>query len=152
MRLTEQAASMDDSDDERSVGNWTWRREDYVHVSTALNLLNAKLASWNSIAATHGATTAPYAQEVEKLSGMIEWGEERLADKDLHEVTVNGISIASLRIIKAALLHAAWHFDTETSEQAAQGRWPARVLDATRGRARRAYEMAEKFVLNRRRF
>ncbi len=132
-----------DPSDNTVVGNWKWDRESYAFIQSALNLLQAKLAAWNTTAMSHGAISLPYDQEVQILRKMIDWAEPILADESNHEIIVQGISVGSLRYIKAALLHAAWHYDTNAMEQAKEG-WPQRVLEAVRGRARKAQEMAAK--------
>ena len=130
-----------DPTDDTVVGNRKWSLDNYGHIQTALRLLHAKLSSWNTTAIAHGATSSPYEYEVRTLGDMIEWAEPRLANKALHELTVEGINVEGLRLIKAALLHAAWNFDTEAVAEAKES-WPQRVLEAVRGRARKAHEIA----------
>jgi hypothetical protein len=127
--------------DETRAGDWEWDRRKYEVIQGAMRLLKAKLDVWNKTALSHGAIAAPYSDEVGDLGRMIEWADERLKNPELHEIEVRGVTVGSLRYIKAALLHAAWHFDTEAMEQAKEG-WPPRVLEAVRGRARRAHEIA----------
>lgn len=137
-----EAPSKDDLPDDTVVGNWTIRRAKYLHIQTALRLLHGKLAGWNTTATMHGALVAPYADEMEILGSMIEWAEPRLADEKGVNFTVDGITVESLRLIKAALLNAAWTYEAEIEAQA-QGGWPARVVEAVRGKALQVAQLAE---------
>lgn len=130
-----------DPPDNTVHGDWAWGRASYDYIQTALNLLQAKLNSWNTTAIQHGAIEPPYEREVEILKIMIDWAEPRFADPNTLEIVVSGITVESLRYLKAALLNAAWHFETGAIEQAKDG-WPPRVLEAVRGRARKAHELA----------
>jgi hypothetical protein len=62
---------------------------------------------------------------------MIEWGEERLSNKDVDIVRVSGISVGSTRYLKAALVHAAWFREKEINETA-KDTWPPAVVEARR--------------------
>ena len=128
--------------DEAIVGDMTWNRDTYEFIQSALKLLKAKLDGWNSTALAHAALSTPYAHEVEILETMIDWGEPKLADKSASKITVNGISVESLRYLKAALIHAAWFHETEALSYDKYG-WPPRVLESMRGRTRKAHEIAE---------
>ena len=124
-----------DPADETEVGNLEWRRADYVHIQTALRMLHAELGSWNAKAISRGAKSSPYEYEVQAIGEMVMWAEPLLANEGLHKLRVNGITVESLRFIKAALLLANWKYEAEASTQANEG-WPQRVVDAVQDRAR----------------
>jgi len=132
--------------DDKKVGDARYDRKDYETLQGALRLLEAKLSSWNQVAMTNGALEPPYAREIEDLRGMIEWGDEKLSNKDARIVLVNGISVGSVRYQKAALIHAAWYREKEVSETA-KDTWPSAVAEAMRGRVRRYHQMAEEISL-----
>ena len=132
--------------DNTKVGDARYDRKDYETLQGALKLLEAKLSSWNQVAMTHGAFEPPYKLEVECLRGMIEWGDERLSNKDGQVVFVPGISVGSLRLHKAALIHAAWYREKEVTETA-KDTWPSAVAEAMRGRVKQYHQLAEKISL-----
>lgn len=132
--------------DDTKAGDARYDRKDYETLHGALSLLEAKLRSWNQVAITHGAIEPPYRLEVECLRGIIEWGEERLTNKESQVIFVHGISFGTLRLYKAALIHAAWHYEKEVTETA-KDTWPGAVAEAMRGRVRRYHELAEHISL-----
>lgn len=129
--------------DDTIVGDARYRRADYEIIHRALGLLEAKLRAWNTVAMTNGALEPPYTREVDDLENMIEWGEEKLSDKDRREIVVRGISVGSLRYLKAALIHAAWFREKEVNETA-KDTWPSAVAEAMRDRIRRYHQLADK--------
>jgi hypothetical protein len=129
--------------DSTSLGDARYNREAYEILHGALLLLEAKLKSWNTVALSNGALEAPYTQEVDDIHVMTEWGEVQLAKKEAREICVHGISVASIRYQKAALIHAAWHYESEATD-ATKATWPPSVAEAVRGKARRFHQEAEK--------
>jgi len=132
--------------DDTKVGDARYDRRDYETLQESLKLLEAKLSSWNQVAMEHGAFEPPYKLEAECLRGMIEWGNEKLSNKDGRVVFVPGISVGSLRLQKAALIHAAWYREKEVNETAKET-WPSAVAEAMRGRVRRFHQLAERIEL-----
>jgi hypothetical protein len=127
--------------DHTPAGGYGPRRADYILIHDALKLLVQKLESWNGIALQNGALSAPYRREVEDLKGMIDWGEEQLANLKLTEIRDRGVSVGSFRYMKAALLHAKWHHEKEIAATA-KAQWPSAVIDSVRGKIRRLHELA----------
>ena len=132
------------SPDNTNLGDRSWDHSSYAFVQSALELLHAKLSSWNTIAMNHGALAPPYIEEVDDLKIMANWGEERLGAGQ-HTITVNGITVGSIRNLKAALLFAAWHFELEAAKNT-EDSWPGKVVEAVRGRARRYQELADELA------
>jgi hypothetical protein len=128
--------------DDTRVGDVRYRREEYETLQEALKLLETKLTLWNRVAMNHGALEQPYMREVEDLHRMIEWGEEKLKNKDTRVIYVHGISIGSLRYQKAALIYAAWYREKEVAETA-KDIWPSAVAEAMRGKVRRYHQLAD---------
>ena len=113
--------------DRTSLGNIRLRRPSYETLHAAFRQLRTALEEWNRRALDQGALAKPYEEEVEDLDGMIAWSEEELANVDASEITVTGISVASVRYAKAALLlmmHCSRH---ERARNAEQG-WPDTAL------------------------
>ena len=131
--------------DNTNLGDRSWDHSSYAFVQSALELLHAKLSSWNTIAITHGALALPYIEDVDNLKVMVNWGKERLSEQDQHKITVRGITVGSIRYLKAALLHAAWHFELEAAKNTMDS-WPGTVVETVRGRARRYQELADELA------
>jgi hypothetical protein len=112
--------------DHTTVGDFRFSRKDYELIQEGLRLLREKLLSWEQLARSHGATRSPYKRELRDLEGMIFHWEERLQDKAAREIGERGLSVGTLRYIKAALLHAARCREQEIAE-AAQTTWPSAI-------------------------
>jgi len=117
--------------DATRVGDWSLAREKYQLIQNALQLLLARIEEWNNTALEHGAVTQPYEQEEADLRNMIAWGQERLDHSELTTIFVSGISVASVRYIKAALLYRIWLREAEVEQREAAA-WPSTVVDALR--------------------
>jgi len=91
--------------------------------------LLAKVEEWNKTTLEGGATTEPFADEASDLRNMISWREERLNDAS-NSVFMEGLSIGSLRYIKAALLY--WINVKEAERERQSSHWPASVTNAVR--------------------
>lgn len=89
------------------------------------------LGDWNQRALESGAPALPYEREVEDLDQMINWGRPRLeATRFAHEhILVRGISVGSLRYVKAALLMELHARETDRDKRAQEG-WPGGALGA----------------------
>jgi hypothetical protein len=131
-----------DPEDKR-VGNRHWPRDSYKLINGALTRLMGRLQKWNSVAASHGAATPPYDEELHVIQSMVEWGNRTLENKALHEVTVNGITVESLRYMKAALILDAWQIDKGIVASTGSAQWPGAVAAAVNERALRCRALAE---------
>jgi len=133
--------------DKKQVGDWRLSRAKYQQVHECYKLLLKRIQEWNEIAIAHGAQAAPYRDEVEDLQQMINWGEKRLRERKHEEVVVKGISIGSLRYMKAALIYGASvrEADARSSERPD---WPAAVLAAMQNVSRPLTELADEITYN----
>ena len=113
--------------DATSLGNLRLRRPRYETLHAAYRQLRDALEEWNRKALDQGALAKPYQREVEDLDGMIAWGKEQLADANASEIMVRGISVASVRYAKAALLLMKHLRREERARNAGQG-WPEAAL------------------------
>lgn len=86
------------------VGDLRLDRVDYEVYQESLRSLRDEIRAWNEKALSYGAESAPYGEEVANLNQMIEWADRRLAHSDATAIWVDGVSVGSLRYIKAALL------------------------------------------------
>jgi hypothetical protein len=130
--------------DHTTVGDFRFSREEYELLQEAFGLLRVKLLSWGEVARSHGALSSPYEVELQDLEQMINWGEEKLLDKSAREIHEHGLSVGSLRYIKAALIHAAWYREKEIGE-AAQATWPSAVTQALRKKVELLQKSADRF-------
>jgi len=130
--------------DRTTVGDFRFSREEYEILQEALGLLAAKLKSWNQLACSHGALSPPYELELEDLEQMLRWGEAKLQDKNARGILEGGLSVGTLRYIKAALIHAAWCREKEIAE-AAKGTWPSAIAQAMRGKVELLQKFADRF-------
>jgi hypothetical protein len=129
--------------DETTVGDWRLSRRKYEQLQECLKLLLGRIEEWNHIAIAHGASEGPYLNEIEDLKRMIDWGEDQLRVQSRTEVVVNGISVASLRYEKAALLYGAKVRETK-ARAAAQDNWPSAVREAVKDIAKPLRDVAAK--------
>lgn len=133
--------------DQTTVGNFRFTREEYEMLQGALRLLAAKLKSWNAVALSHGALSAPYEMEVTDLDQMIRWGDEQLQDKAAREILTRGLSLGTLRYLKIALIHATWNQEKEIAETMS-GTWPSAVSQAVREKVDRLQKLADRFNID----
>lgn len=90
--------------DESYVGDLHIKRSNYKILQEAYRALRDELNIWNRRTLDQGASRPPYEQEVNDLNRILNWGDKQLADTNLQEITITGISIGSLRYAKAALM------------------------------------------------
>ena len=128
--------------DDARVGDWRLVREKYRLIQDALQLLLAKIEEWNKTALQHGALAKPYEQEASDLRNMVAWGQERLDDTRLKTISISGISVGSIRYIKAALLYRIRLRDSEVEQRAAVG-WPSGVVDSLRASIKPLRDLAD---------
>lgn len=114
--------------DDTEVGNFRLSRHKYRTLHEGLRLLRSELETWNARAVDNGARAWPYAQEVKDLSGMIGWGDDQLSSKT-RDIEVRGISVGSLRYLKAGALLAMRTREQDQREKGRQG-WPDGVLQS----------------------
>ena len=131
--------------DDASCGNLRLWRDSYEVLQDAYRRLRDELDAWNRQALDHGASTPPYEQEVDDLNRMLAWGDEQLACAGASEITVRGISVASSRYAKAALILAIHRRQEDREAKSRQG-WPdatVRSLDEGIDRIRRIADIFE---------
>jgi hypothetical protein len=133
--------------DERDAGNRSWHREKYEAIQESLRLLLRDVERWNKTALEHGASRRPYESEEADVSNMIEFGQESLADSTRSAMTVHGISVGSLRYIKAALLLAVRRKEEDLSDKVAQG-LPDGVISALREPIAKLRALADRIDLD----
>lgn len=120
--------------DDSHVGDMTYRRKDYEVIQRALKLLLKTVRHWDEVATFNGATEPPYAAFEDHLANMVSWGERKLKDQDALRITVDGISVGSLGLQRAALEFAAAKAEQDAKEKS-KGTPPA-VADSLFGQAR----------------
>jgi TIR domain len=129
--------------DDRIVGDRQWPRESYALINGALTRLLARLQKWNTIAAEHGASAPPYIEQTSTLLRMVEWGNGALSGKSARPINVSGVTVDSLRLIKAALILDVWQADKRVAESPDSETWPAAVMMSITERVRRCRELAD---------
>lgn len=128
--------------DDTRVGDWRLARDKYQLIQDALELLLARVEEWNKTALQHGAISKPYEREEADLRNMVTWGRERLDDPRLETISISGISVSSVRYIKAALLYRIRLRDSEVEQRAALG-WPSGVVDSLRASMKPLRDLAD---------
>lgn len=113
--------------DETRVGNLRLIRSKYETIQKAYRQLRDHLDAWNQQAFEHDAGSIPYEREVNDLNRMIEWGENELSNAGLDEIEVVGISVGSMRYIKAALMLEIRTREKVKLEKSREG-WPDAAL------------------------
>lgn len=113
--------------DDTPDGDLRLRRTRYQILQDAYRGLRDELESWNRRALEHGGSMPPYEQEVDDHDCLLAWGGEQLAHAGANEIAVRGISIASSRYAKAALILAIHRRREDREEKSRQG-WPDAAL------------------------
>lgn len=108
------------------VGSQSFWRGDLALIQNALELLRSEVQAWNTKALENGASNAPYEKEVADLDHMIAGGAERLSSRD-RTICINGLTVGSLRYIKAGLVLNIARREREIVEKERQG-WPKGVV------------------------
>lgn len=114
--------------DTSTIGDVWFPREIYETIQEGLKHLRDLLNVWNKRVATK---VPPYEKEVNDLDQRITWAEERFAElQDPHgEIYIYGISVGSLRLIKAGLELLIFKKREDLKENRKQG-WPSGALKA----------------------
>jgi hypothetical protein len=123
--------------DSRTAGDTWFRKSTYEVLQNGLVRLRDRLDEWNK-----REPVAPYTNEVRDLNRMIEWGTARLAEIDEHgDVWVNGISVGSLRYLKAGAVLLV--LEAEEALQRDMATIPSGVVGARRRRIAELKELSE---------
>jgi hypothetical protein len=130
--------------DDTCIGNYRWRKDDYILIQDSFSLLLNEIQSWNVKALEHGATKTPYEQEEDCIEEMIAYGEAKLANQCRY-IEIHGISVGSLRYIKAALFLAIRR-EEERLAQKIEDRWPDGVISSLRERKTALKNIADKIT------
>lgn len=93
--------------DNTNLGDWTFARTAYQEIAAGLSVLLGRVRELNDLAVQLGAIEAPYLQESRRLEKMIEVAETDLADERKDRISVKGISVGSMRFLRAAVELAA---------------------------------------------
>ncbi len=129
--------------DDTTVGDWRCRREDYNAIQDGLKSLLKAVSSWNKKALENGSLREPYEQEQQDIQDMIYFGEEQLSDENRSYVIVHGISVGSLRYLKAGLLLEIKHEEDGINMRREQG-WPKGVISSLEEGVDVSKKLAEK--------
>jgi len=129
--------------DDTTVGNWRCRREDYKAIQVGLKSLLKAVLSWNKKALEKGALREPYEQEEQDILDMISFGEEQFADENRSYVKVLGISVGSLRYLKAGLLLEIKYEEDAINMRREQG-WPKGVISSLKEKVDVSKKLSEK--------
>ncbi len=126
--------------DETRLGDFQLSAESYRLIQHGLVALEVEIAKWNRLALQKGAKTAPYAQEVSTIKDMIAYGHTKLRERT-GRVWINGISIGSMRILRAGLELSIRTKRQEVARLRSEG-WPAGALAAVVESAEELEELA----------
>lgn len=132
--------------DHTTVGDFRFSREEYELIQEGLRLLREKLLSWAQVARSHGALSSPYELELQDLEHMIFYCQERLQDQNAREILERGLSVGTIRYIKAALLHAASDRKKEIATTS-QATWPSAVTQSLHKKVELLQKSADKFLV-----
>ena len=130
--------------DETNAGNLRFNRSNYETLQDGYRRLRDELETWNHRALDHGASAPPYEQEVSDLNTILEWGDKRLARAGAWEVTVQGITVGSLRYAKAALILLI-HRRREDRAAKSEQHWPDAALRSLDNAIERIAKIADSF-------
>ena len=113
--------------DDTHLGNLTLSRRHYEILQNAYCQLRNALEEWNQKALAQGSHTRPYNKEVNDINRMTNWGDKLLRRVDAGEIMVEGISVASARYAKAALMLLVRNRQNDRAKNSQQG-WPDATL------------------------
>ncbi|MCY4059953.1 MAG: toll/interleukin-1 receptor domain-containing protein [Gammaproteobacteria bacterium] len=113
--------------DSTTIGDLRLPRRRYEELHRAYRLMRDELDQWNQRVAQEGPAQGPFIREVADLDHVIDWGEAKLANPDAQEIFVRGISVGSIRYIKAALLFEVHQRRCDRDAKRDQG-WPDAAL------------------------
>src|ERR1044071_9190405 len=130
--------------DQTRAGDFEFSKAKYTLVKQGLELLREEIRIWNERALQHGAASAPYEEDLALLENMISYGAERLSRVDSRSVLIDGMSIGSLRYIKAGLVLMLARREGQIAEQQREG-WPSGVLDAMRSGMEELIKLSQGF-------
>lgn len=130
--------------DDTYVGNYRWRKDDYILIQDSFSLLLNEIQRWNVKALEHGATKTPYEEEEDCIEEMIAYGEPKLANQCRY-IEIHGISVGSLRYIKAALFLVIRR-EEERLAQKIEDRWPDGVISSLREKKTALKNIADKIT------
>jgi hypothetical protein len=102
------------SDDEVAGSPWFFQKT-YREFHKGLQELLKELERHRSLVEKLELTVSPFEEEVEDLRRMVEWGEEKLAERSGSggSIIVNGVTFGSLRYLKAGILYRAYLVDKQ---------------------------------------
>ena len=90
--------------DSSSAGDFRRNRANYEILHEGFRLLCKKLEVWNQRTLENRGAYPPYEKEVEDLRQLIDWGDGQLAQANVQDVIIRGVSVGNLRYVKAALI------------------------------------------------
>lgn len=114
--------------DARVFGDLEFERSAYGLIQDGLSQLREAVADWNRLAQQQGAKALPYAEEQARLESMIEFGLAKLAEPR-YRVLINGISIGSLKFLRAGLELIIRRRRSEMQKNRREG-WPSGALQS----------------------
>lgn len=115
--------------DNTTVGSWEWEVDSYVLIQECLQLLLDEINIWNKRVFETGAGRMPYAKVAKDIQRMINWGEKKIASSDGVDFEEQGVTVGSLRYIKASLLLAIRKKKEELEKKIEDG-WPSGASSA----------------------
>ncbi len=130
--------------DSSDIGLFRLPKKDYQFCQEGLQSLLSKIVEWNNKSLQHGAPYPPYEMEIEDLEGMIEFGQSRLtiAAHPHSSIILSGISVGSMRYIKAGLVYLGYTKQIDIVEKENQN-WPNGALQPLRDNIRYIYELEQ---------
>ncbi len=132
--------------DQTRAGDIEFSKAKYTLVLQGLELLRDEIRIWNERALQHGAANAPYEEDLALLENMISYEAENLSRADSRSVLINGMSIGSLRYIKAGLVLMLARREGQIAEKQREG-WPSGVLAAMRSGMEELMKLSQGFDL-----
>lgn len=131
--------------DDTTAGNVWFYVDTYREYHEGLKLVLERLKKFSDIAAELELKSSPYDKELGRVTRLVEWGEERLADpRNSGEVRITGASYKTLRYLKAGGLLQAQRLIERRQEVLLQRRVvPKTILQAFDQRIEQLLNLAE---------
>jgi hypothetical protein len=153
MKIRHTWENIDQPQDEQIAGSPWFYVSTYREFHAGLVAALQELEKYSSLVAELELESSPYEKEIRRLKRMMEWGKERLEQKNeepaFDEITISGVTWRSLRYLKAGILFRAQQLIEKRREALKQNRFiPRSIIQSFDERIEQLLNLGEQGMLN----